>query len=333
MDSKIEDFKKNIIMKFHEDIKNLYMIRDYIILENLEECNNIISEVFNDKETEKITSQHNGKFSILINKKFLLIAKKDNLISIFGEIYKFLLFLSKNIKNQKSFILSNIKELLSLTNLVLLFNDNITFYSLKKKILLLALNCKNEIGNINDIISNEYYFTCTTNKKCRKSAISWDYKYFLYINFKNDIFIKEEENNLINSSFILNLLDNEINIIKMKKEDFISNLFILKDLEIINEINVAQNRNCHMWAYLRKIYNEMNKYEKIIILLYSFLVLRKCSFDYSAFSFIVNSKKSQDFPLSKEQVGALIEDMKKVAFIHYDEHKCYINNLDKFLLN
>ena len=333
MDSKIEDFQKNIILKFHEDIENLYMIRDYIILENIEECNKIISEVFNDKESEKITNQNNGKFSISINKKFLLIAKKESLISIFGEIYKFLLFLTKNINYQKSFILSNIKELLSLTNLVLLFNDNITFYSLKKKILLLILNNKNEIKNINDILSNEYYFTCTTNKKCRKSAISWDYKYFLYINFKNDIFIKEEENNLINSCFILNLLNNEINIIGMKNEDFISNLFILKDLEIINEVNETQNRNCHMWAYLRKIYNEMNKQEKIMILLYSFLTLRKCSFDYSAFSFIVNSKKGQDFPLNKEQIEAIIEHMKKATFIHYDEHKCYINNLDKFLLN
>jgi len=333
MNSKIEDFQKNIIMKFHEDIENLYMIRDYIILENIEECNKIISEVFNEKESEKITSQHNGKFSILINKKFLLIAKKDILISIFKEIYKFLLSLTKNINDQKSFILSNIKELLSLTNLVLLFNDNITFYSLKKKILLLVLDNKNEIKNINDILLNEYYFTCTTNKKCRKSAISWDYKYFLYINFKNDIFIKEEENNMLNSCFILNLLNNEIKIIGMKNEDFISNLFILKDLEIMNEINEAQNRNCHMWAYLRKIYNEMNKQEKIIILLYSFLTLRKCSFDYSAFTFIVNSKKSQDFPLNKEQIVAIIEHMKKVTFIHYDEHKCYINNLDKFLLN
>ena len=330
MDSQLEDFHKNIILKYSQDINNIFMIQDFLILENLEECNKIISEIFNDKE-EKIISQSNGSFSILINKKFLLIAKKNELISIFKIIYKFLLSITKNLNTIELFILSNIKELLSLINLVLFFNDNITFYSLKKKILLLLKNKhKDDIKNINinEIILNEYNFTCITNKKCRKSAISWDYKYFIFHNFKNDIF-----NNINNDDFILNLLKNEIDIAGMKQENFCNsnNIYILKDLEKINEINITESRNCHMWAYLRKVYDEVNNEEKIIILLYAFLTLKKCSFDYSAFSFIVNSRKN--IPLNKAQIISLIEDMKKVTIIKYDEHKCYINDLDKFFIN
>ena len=330
MDSQLEDFHKNIILKYSQDINNIFMIQDFLILENLEECNKIILEIFNDKE-EKITCQSNGSFSILINKKFLLIAKKNELISIFKIIYKFLLSITKNLNTIELFILSNIKELLSLINLVLFFNDNITFYSLKKKILLLLKNKhKDDIKNINinEIILNEYNFTCITNKKCRKSAISWDYKYFIFHNFKNDIF-----NNINNDDFILNLLKNEIDIAGMKQENFCNsnNIYILKDLEKINEINITESRNCHMWAYLRKVYDEVNNEEKVIILLYAFLTLKKCSFDYSAFSFIVNSRKN--IPLNKAQIISLIEDMKKVTIIKYDEHKCYINDLDKFFIN
>jgi hypothetical protein len=273
---------------------------------------------------EKIISRSDGNFSILINKKFLILAKKDILVTIFTNIYKFLLKLTKNIDSLQSFIISNIKELLSLINLVLIFNDNMTFYALKKKILLLIVNNnkKDEIKNINEILLNEYYFTCSTNKKCRKSAISWDYKYFLFYYFKNDIIFRKDENN------ILDLLKDQLNIVGMKKEIFYDNIFVLKDLEIMNEINIVQSRNYHMWGYLRKIFNEINKEEKILIILYAFLTLKKCSFDYSAFCFIVNSKKL--IPLEKEQIKAIIEDVKKGCFIKYDDHKCYIDNLDKF---
>ena len=169
MNSQIEDFEKNIIIKFHNDINNLYMIQDYLILENLIECNNIISEIFNNEEEEKIISQNNGNFTILINTKFLLIAKNDELITIFKIIYNFLLFLSKNIDIQKSFILLYVKELISLINLVLLFNDNHTFYSLKKKLFLLIIKSDNKIKNYKEILLSEYYFICTFNKKHRKS--------------------------------------------------------------------------------------------------------------------------------------------------------------------
>ena len=323
MDYQLEDFKTNIIIKYYKDINNLFMFQDYLVLENLEECNKIISETF-DNEEEKIISRSDGNFSILINKKFLILAKKDILVIIFTNIYKFLLKLTKNIDSLQSFIISNIKELLSLINLVLIFNDNMTFYALKKKILLLIVNNnkKDEIKNINEILLNEYYFTYSTNKKCRKSAISWDYKYFLFYYFKNDIIFLKEENN------ILDLLKDQLNIVGMKKEIFYDNFFVLKDLEIMNEINIVQSRNYHMWGYLRKIFNEINKEEKILIILYAFLTLKKCSFDYSAFSFIVNSQKFM--PLEKEQIKAIIEDVKKGCFIKYDEHKCYIDNLDKF---
>ena len=323
MDYQLEDFKTNIIIKYYKDINNLFMFQDYLVLENLEECNKIISETF-DNEEEKIISRSDGNFSILINKKFLILAKKDILVIIFTNIYKFLLKLTKNIDSLQSFIISNIKELLSLINLVLIFNDNMTFYALKKKILLLIVNNnkKDEIKNINEILLNEYYFTYSTNKKCRKSAISWDYKYFLFYYFKNDIIFLKEENN------ILDLLKDQLNIVGMKKEIFYDNIFVLKDLEIMNEINIVQSRNYHMWGYLRKIFNEINKEEKILIILYAFLTLKKCSFDYSAFSFIVNLQKF--IPLEKEQIKAIIEDVKKGCFIKYDEHKCYIDNLDKF---
>ena len=331
MNNQILDFKKNIIEKYSEDINNIFMIQDYVILENLKECNQIISEIFNNEEEEKLVNQNNGSFSILINNKFLLIAKNDILINIFKTIYKFFLSISKDIKSQKAFILSNIKELISLINLVLLFNDNITFYSLKKKILLLVINNNNNIENkiLNKILLSEYYFTNTTNKKCRKSAISWDYKCFLFHNFKKDIFTNE---NVDNKEFvILNLLKNELNILGTKKDEFNKNLFILKDLEMINEINIIQSRNFHLWTYLRKIYNEMNKQEQIIIILFAFYILRKCSFDYSAFSFLINSKKN--IPLEKEIIEEIIKEMKKTSIIKYDEHKYYIDNLENYLFN
>ena len=333
MNIQIQDFKKNIIEKYSEDISNIYMIQDYLILENLKECDQIISEIFNKEEDEKLISQNNGKFSILINNKFLLIAKMNELINIFKTIYNFLLSISKDLKSQKNFILSNIRELISLINLVLLFNDNITFYSLKKKILLLVINKDNNSGlenkKLNQIILSEYYFACTINKKYRKSAISWDYKYFLFCNFKKDIFSNE---NIDSKEFIiLNLLKNELNIVGIKKDELYKYLFILKDLEMINEINIIQSRNFHLWTYLRKIYNKMSKPEKIIIILFSFYVLRKCSFDYSAFSFLVNSKSN--IPLEKDKIKEIIKEMKKSSIIKYDDHKNYIDNLDNYIFN
>ena len=326
MDDQINDFKENIIKKYDNDIKNIFMIEDYLIAEDLKECDELIEEIFNKNKEEKLNTKNSGYFSIIINEKFLLISKRD-LNIIFSKIYKFLLFITKNLDSFKQFIFVYIKELFSLINLVLLFNDNITFYSLKKKILLLNVN-KDYINTIKDILLNEYYFTCLTNKKLRKSAISWDYKYFLFDNFKNNIFTKEnfKKNN---SEYIFDLLKNELVILGLGKEIIFDNIFIQNDLKIINEINIFQSRNCHMWAYLRKVYNKITKEEKIIIILYAFIILRKCNFDYSAFSFIVNSKKNM--PLNKEQIEKLISEIKKVSIIKYDDHRSYIDNLEKYL--
>ena len=191
MNFSTKDFEENIIKKFEDDIKNIFMIQDYLILEDLKECNTLIEDIFIKNKEEKLISKNIGSFSIVINTKFLLISKRD-LKTIFPKIYNFLLWFSKNIKSVKSFIFSYIKELLSLINLVLLFNDNITFYSLKKKILLLDIINKDN----KDILINEYFFTCMSNKKLRKSAISWDYKYFLFDNFKNDIFTEERSDKI-----------------------------------------------------------------------------------------------------------------------------------------
>ena len=238
-----------------------------------------------------------------------------------------MLDLTKIISKNENFILNNIKEIISLINLILIFNDNITFYSLKKKILL--LNYQKDIKNIDEIIINEYYFTCLKNKNGRKSLISWDYKYFLYKHFKNNLNRIKEENN--KSYLILNLLNDQLNILGLKENIFSKSEFIINDLEIINEINIIQSRNYHLWTYLRKVYNDTDKEGKILILLFAFLLLRKCSFDYSAFSFIINSR--QNMPFNNEQLRLLIEYIKKSSVIKYDEHKCYIDDIEKFILN
>lgn len=319
-----EEFKEKIINKFLQDINNINMIQDYIILESKDDCEKMISETFSDNK--KLIDKKIGEFSFLIDKKYLLIAKNNSLKNNFGVIYSFLLSLSKNIQKNENFLISNIKEIFSLINLVLIFNDNISFYSLKKKILILII--KNSQNNIDEIILNEYYFTCTTNKKRRKSLISWDYKYFLYENFKNNIHLQKENNN---SFSILNTLKEELDIIGIKEDIFYPNEFILNDLEIINEINNIQSRNYHLWTYLKKVFDNENKEGKILIILYAFVTLRKCSFDYSAFSFIVNMKNKN--PLTKEQLKLLIDNLKKSCIIKYDEHKCYIDDIDKFILN
>jgi hypothetical protein len=284
----------------------------------------MISEI--SKENNEIINQEKGTFSFLVDKKYLLIAKNEELKNIFSLIYYYCLSLSKNIHKNENFILLNIKEILSSINLILIFNDNVTFYSLKKKILSITL--KNEIKNINELILSEYYFTCTKNKKCRKSLISWDYKYFLYQNFKDNIKPIKKDNQ---SFYILDLLKEELNLLGINQNIFYNNEFILNDLEINNEVNIIQSRNYHMWTYLRKVFNDTNKEGKILILLYAFYILKKCSFDYSAFCFIINSKNNM--PLEKEQLKLLIEKMKKNNFIKYEEHKCYINDIDKFIFN
>ena len=113
------------------------MIQDYIILESKDDCEKMISETFSDNK--KLIDKKIGEFSFLIDKKYLLIAKNNSLKNNFGVIYSFLLSLSKNIQKNENLLISNIKEIFSLINLVLIFNDNISFYSLKKKILLLII--------------------------------------------------------------------------------------------------------------------------------------------------------------------------------------------------
>ena len=320
-----EEFKEKIMNKFLQDINNINMIQDYIILESIDDCEQLITDIFSDNNN-MLTDKKTGEFTILINNNYLLIAKNNSLKNIFSIVYSFALSLTKNIQKNENFILNNIKEILSLINLIIIFNDNVTFYSLKKKILLLLL--KNEQNNLDEIILNEYYFTCTTNKKCRKSLISWDYKYFLYEHFESNIHLPKENNKTFP---ILNMLKDELNMIEIKEDTFYQNEYILNDLAIINEVNIIQSRNYHLWTYLRKVFDNINKEGKILIILYAFLTLRKCSFDYSAFSFIVNTKNKN--PLTKEQLKILIDDMKKSCFIKYDEHKCYIDDIDKFILN
>ena len=75
--------------------------------------------------------------------------------------------------------------IICLINYILLFNDNITFYSFKQKIIN-ELTKKNS-NDINDIINSEYYFTILTNRNLRKSSVSWYYRFFLVNNYKDKI--------------------------------------------------------------------------------------------------------------------------------------------------
>ena len=82
MEKKTKEFEKSIILKYNDDIDNLYLIQDYIVLETNEECETMIKDTFINGG-EKLESQKKGKFSILINNKFLFIAKRAELSNVF----------------------------------------------------------------------------------------------------------------------------------------------------------------------------------------------------------------------------------------------------------
>ena len=52
---------------------------------------------------------------------------------------------------------------------------------------------------------------------------------------------------------ILILLKIELKIIGIKNDEFYKYLFILKTIDVINEINIIQSRNFYICVYLRKI--------------------------------------------------------------------------------
>ena len=145
-----EEFKEKIIEKYLQDINNIYMIQDYIVLENNEECENMLSEIAKEEYNDNISNKKTkGAFSFLLDEKYLLISKNDELKNAFKIIHNYLLSINKKIEENKDFILTNIKSILSLINLDLIFNDNVTFYSLKKKILKLEIKNIDELKKFN----------------------------------------------------------------------------------------------------------------------------------------------------------------------------------------
>ena len=303
-----------IFDKFNVDCDNLFIIYDYLILDKKDEIENFIDLI---SKEEKINEIKKGIFSIKINKKYLLIIKND-LLNDFENIYKFLL---KN-KNFDNFIFSFdlIKNIFSFCNLVLIFNDNSTFYSIKKKILINLFNFIKEKEKINQIIFNEYSFTSIINKNNRKSCISFHYRFFLLENFKEYLNINLINNlntqklNLKNSIFNLNDIENNI---------------IFKDIENINLVNLKQNRNYHMWTYLNLLFNseKTSEFEKKIILSYSIFLLKLCSWDYSSFSFIINNY----YKIKNININLIIDEFNQNFININQEHKNYILNLIEYL--
>ena len=313
MNNNIFDFFE----EFNVDCDNLFVVYDYLILEKKNEIENYINLISNE---EKINEINKGIFSIKINKKYLLLIKND-LENFFEKIYKFLLK-NKNFDNNFIFSFDLIKNIFSFCNLVLIFNDNSTFYSIKKRILInLSKNIKKK-EEINQIIFSEYSFTSITNKNKRKSCISFHYRFFLLENFKENLNI-----NLINN----------LNIQKLKLQNSIFDLnnieknIIFKDIENINLVNIKQNRNYHMWTYLNLLFNseKTSEFEKKIILSYSIFLLKLCAWDYSSFSFIINNY----YKIKNININLIIDEFNQNFININQEHKNYILNLIEYLKN
>ena len=177
----------NNLKPYFTDIKNLHYVIDYLIVEDENEMNSIL-ECMNKEE--KIIDKQRGEFSMKINHKFLIIERKK-IKNNLKDFYSFLLSFNRKFTtdNQENLDIEQLIQILSLTNLVLIFAPaNSTFYSLKKKVVLYLKNSK----NIKDsLILSEYYFTSIINRTMRKNSISWDYRYFIISNFYDVINFKD----------------------------------------------------------------------------------------------------------------------------------------------
>ena len=81
-----EEFKEKIIDKYLKDINNIYMIQDYIVLETIQDCENMISEISKEDNINN-ESIKTGVFSYLINNKYLLTIHIISLIDYLIVIY------------------------------------------------------------------------------------------------------------------------------------------------------------------------------------------------------------------------------------------------------
>ncbi len=243
--------------KFMIDLDNIFFIRDYFIVDNKSEMKSLIEDFSNE---EKINNIKEGIFSCKINDKYMLLSK-NNIKEFYSNFYQNLLQINKNFD---LFNLNDSKNIICLINYVLLFNDNITFYSLKQKILLKIKH----LNNKNNIIISEYFYTILTNRNLRKSSISWFYRFFLVNNLKDYIYFIHHENNQNLDNFYIKFFENE-------KTIFSS--FIYKDIENLYLINEKESRNYHLWIYLNRIFTSDNFSikDKKIIIIFAFFILYK----------------------------------------------------------
>ena len=256
--------------KFEQDFDNIFNIKDYFIVDNKDEMKNLIDEFSTEEKIEKVK---NGIFSCKINNKYMLLSKSD-IKQYYSVFYKTLLKMNKQFYQSKSL---DYKMIICLINYILIFNDNVTFYSFKQKIIIELI--KNNSNDINDIITSEYYLTILTNRNLRKSSVSWYYRFFLVNNYKDRI-----------------KLDNKININLLKffnnffGEENFNSVFLFHDINNLFYINEKESRNYHLWTYINRIFisNNFSLLERKIIIIFAFFILYKCVWDYSSFCFIKN---------------------------------------------
>ena len=263
--------------KFEQDFDNIFNIKDYFIVDNKDEMKNLIDEFSTEEKIEKVK---NGIFSCKINNKYMLLSKSD-IKQYYSDFYKTLLKMNKQYSQSKSL---DYKMIICLINYILIFNDNVTFYSFKQKIIIELI--KNNSNDINDIITSEYYLTILTNRNLRKSSVSWYYRFFLVNNFKDRI-----------------KLDNKININLLKffnnffGEENFNSVFLFHDINNLFYINEKESRNYHLWTYINRIFisNNFSLLERKIIIIFAFFILYKCVWDYSSFCFIKNFISKIDY--------------------------------------
>lgn len=313
----------NNLKPYFTDIKNLYYVIDYLIVEDENEMNSIL-ECMNKEE--KIIDKQRGEFSMKINHKFLIIERKK-IKNNLKDFYSFLLSFNRKFTtdNQENLDIEQLIQILSLINLVLIFAPaNSTFYSLKKKIVLYLKNSK----NIKDsLILSEYYFTSIINRTMRKNSISWDYRYFIISNFYDVINFKDINEKNTNKPDFSKFFE----ILEIKHEK--NKLSLIKaDIDNFNSINETEKRNYHMWNYMNLLIksNFLNDHDKLYLYLYACSLFGNCFWDYSAYTFIINFSKFGN--LNKSQLSALINYYSSIQnILKSDEHKSYLSELIKNL--
>ena len=318
---KIKDFAE----EFAQDLTNINNSDDYLICSDFKEINEAVLRL--SKEI-KVVSDIKGKFTEKIN-EYLLVSRAS-FIDEYKRVYKSLLSFNDGFKRDrnliKTFDISSISLLLSSINSVLLFNDNQTFYSLKRKIILKSTcKFKASFSDVVNLLRSELLFTQTTNEKSRKSAVSWAYRTFLYSVFSENF--SREQIAAINR---YNKNENKVDFrpfggVVLCEGDFVYNEVLLCDC-----VNVREGRNYHMWTHLRRLFDSNKKNNYVngckIIVLYAVIKLAESPNDYSAFSFIVNSDVKSIF--TKEEVEMIRNYLSENKGI---SNKDYIKDIYQYL--